>query len=211
MVGALIGGVGGRIAMFVLRLTSDDRLRGQLTDDQFEIGLISFATGFLVLFCSVLGSGGAVAYAVLRRWVPPRGRVPASAVFFGALGGSFILRPGEFDFTLLDPLALAVVMFIAIPAIGGAALSPAVDRVLDGDERPWRWWQLLALVPLVAIGPFVLLASIVAALVWLLADRVPAVVDGWRTPAVTWAGRAVLVVATVLLLRITIDDALAIL
>ena len=36
--GALIGGVGGRIAMLVLRLTSSDLLRGAITDDGFEIG-----------------------------------------------------------------------------------------------------------------------------------------------------------------------------
>ena len=36
--GALIGGVGGRLAMFVLRVTSDGSLHGLQTDDDFTIG-----------------------------------------------------------------------------------------------------------------------------------------------------------------------------
>jgi hypothetical protein len=37
--GLLIGGVGGRLAMFVLRLTSDPALRGAKTDDGFTTAI----------------------------------------------------------------------------------------------------------------------------------------------------------------------------
>ena len=56
--GALIGGVGGRIAMLVLRLTSSDRLRGATTDDGFEIGVITFATVQLIILTGIIGAVG---------------------------------------------------------------------------------------------------------------------------------------------------------
>ena len=46
--GLLIGGVGGRLAMFVLRLTSDPSLRGARTDDDFIIGVFTSQTLFLL-------------------------------------------------------------------------------------------------------------------------------------------------------------------
>ena len=44
MSGLLWGGVGGRVAMRVVLLTSDDRVRGLTSDDGFEIGRLSAAT-----------------------------------------------------------------------------------------------------------------------------------------------------------------------
>ena len=60
--GAVIGGLGGRIAMFVLRLTSDPRVRFLETDDGFGIGSFTFDTGFLVFLTAVVGVIGGVAY-----------------------------------------------------------------------------------------------------------------------------------------------------
>jgi hypothetical protein len=48
LTGALIGGVGGRLAMLILRLTSDPSLHGLETDDGFTIGIVSTSTLFLV-------------------------------------------------------------------------------------------------------------------------------------------------------------------
>ena len=47
--GSLFGGVGGRVAMFVLRLTSSSALRGAEIDDGFTIGVFSHATLFFIL------------------------------------------------------------------------------------------------------------------------------------------------------------------
>jgi hypothetical protein len=58
--GLLIGGVGGRLAMFLLRLTSDPALRGAQTDDGFTIGVFSTETLFLLGVTAGLGIlGGA--------------------------------------------------------------------------------------------------------------------------------------------------------
>src|ERR1044071_7492543 len=40
--GALVGGIGGRLAMLLLRLTSPDAVTGMISDDGFEIGVVSF-------------------------------------------------------------------------------------------------------------------------------------------------------------------------
>lgn len=44
--GLLIGGVGGRLAMFVLRLTSSETLHGLETDDGFIVGSFTSDTFF---------------------------------------------------------------------------------------------------------------------------------------------------------------------
>ncbi len=56
--GVLIGGVGGRLAMLVLRLTSDPALRGAQTDDGFTIGVFSTETLFLLGVTAGLGIVG---------------------------------------------------------------------------------------------------------------------------------------------------------
>ena len=57
--GLLIGGVGGRLAMFLLRLTSDPALRGRQTDDGFTIGVFSTETLFLLGVTAGLGVSAA--------------------------------------------------------------------------------------------------------------------------------------------------------
>ena len=54
--GFLVGGVGGRLAMFILRLTSDDSVRGIESDDGFTIGQISAQSFFLIAATTLLGT-----------------------------------------------------------------------------------------------------------------------------------------------------------
>ena len=60
--GALVGGLGGRLAMFVLRLTSSDSLHGMQTDDDFTIGSLTGATLFLIAATAFLGILGGLLY-----------------------------------------------------------------------------------------------------------------------------------------------------
>jgi hypothetical protein len=131
--GAVIGGLGGRLAMFVLRLTSDDRIIGLKTDDDFTIGSFTSSTFFLVFVCALLGVVAGAAYGLASGFVPMRARVAVSALLFGAIGGAVILQPGEFDFTFVDPPVLTVLFFVLVPALFGAALAWMVER-LAGDD-----------------------------------------------------------------------------
>jgi hypothetical protein len=197
MTGAVIGGLGGRAAMFVLRLTSDPSLSGAETDDGFVIGAFSGATMFLVVFTAFLGVAGGLFYLAVRPWLPPRLRPAAMAAFGGIVGGAIVIRPGGIDFTALDPLALAIAMFIALPALYGFAMSVLVERLLAAESHlnRSRWLWALGLVPLVALGVagvrgLILVVGIVSA--WAIGRSVPNVLTLYRSVPVTWLARTAL-------------------
>ena len=195
--GAVIGGVGGRVAMFALRLTSSPTLSGVETDDGFTIGVVSGATVFLVALTGFAGVLGGIVYLGVRGWLPARWRPWITGVAMGIVGGAVVIRPDGLDFTLLEPLPLAVAMFIAIPAAYGVALSLMVERLLRGDSivRRSRAWivGLVLLAPLALTGALGvgLIAVIIAS--WLLHRWKPWTGVLWHSTVVTWAGRAILV------------------
>jgi hypothetical protein len=197
--GVLIGGVGGRLAMALLRVTSDPALRGALTDDGFTIGRISAETLFLLGVTAGLGMAGGIFYLVVRRWIPDRWRVPLMTLFFALVGGAGVIRPSEVDFTLLAPLSLAIALFVVIPAAYGAVMTWMVERLLRDDSilrRRSRAW-IVGLAPLVLahiVGLFILL---VAFGVWALGRSAPSLYEAWRSKVATWLGRAALIAMAV--------------
>jgi hypothetical protein len=197
--GLLIGGVGGRLAMFVLRLTSDPALHGAKTDDGFTIGVFSAETLFLLGVTAGLGILGGLLYLIVRGWIPERRRVAVMTVFFGLVGGGSLLRPHGIDFTELSPLPLAVAMFVAIPVAYGAAMPWLTERMLrEGSvmrRRPWAW--IAGLLPLAAANIIGILVLIVAMAVLLVGRSAPSTIAAWRSPVATWIGRALLFVAAV--------------
>jgi len=194
LTGAAIGGIGGRLAMFVLRLTSDPALRGLETDDGFTIGILSGATLFLVVLTAIEGTVGGVAYLAVRAWLPERARPWLFGTFTAVVGGALVIRPDGIDFTLLEPLWLAVVMFIALPAAYGIAVSLLAERFLASDSAftgPWAWIAgPIALLPLGIFGPagLAVIALILAA--FLLNRSAPQMGSLWMSPPVVWIGRA---------------------
>jgi hypothetical protein len=164
--GAVIGGLGGRLAMRILFVTSDEAVKGLTSDDGFEIGRFSMAdTLGLVVFTAVLGALAALLYLVAHPFVVPFGRAvtPVMAVFYGVVGGALIVRTDGVDFTLLEPAALAIVMFVALCAGYGAVVAHLVNGAASPGARAQarRWWfagpPLLALV----LPPLLILAVLV--------------------------------------------------
>jgi hypothetical protein len=198
--GALIGGIGGRLAMFVLRLTSDPSLHGLKTDDEFTIGRFSGETMFLVLVTAGLGVIGGLVYLAVRPWLPERWRAALAGLFGAIVGGAAFIRPDGIDFTRLDPLPLAIVMFTALPAIYGVAMSLFVERLLRSNpEAGGSWGWLLGLLPLaafVATGPLGLGLLLLMFGVWWVHRSVPDAATLWRSPTVVWIGRAILLAVT---------------
>ena len=196
LAGVLIGGVGGRLAMLVLRLTSDPVLDGFSTDDGFTIGRVSTATLFLLGVTAGLGMAGGLLYLVVRRWIPAPWRIPLTALFFALVGGAGLIGPSDVDFTLLSPLWLAVVLFIAIPAAYGAAMPWMAERLLREDSilRRGRWAWIVGLAPLVLANIVGLLVLIVTFGVWILGRSVPGLAAAWRSLVATWLGRVALIV-----------------
>ncbi|HEX9259805.1 MAG TPA: hypothetical protein VF855_09745 [Acidimicrobiales bacterium] len=175
LAGLVVGGIGGRLAMFVLRLTSKDSVAGIESDDGFTIGRFTSSTVFLLLVCLVLGSVVGLLYAAARPALPARWRIPTWTVLAGTFGGAGILHSDGVDFTALDPQLLACALFVAVPALGGLATAWLVER---RDE----WWftdrrrtvvASLALIPALAAFPLVVAAALVASLVLALGQIGP--------------------------------------
>jgi hypothetical protein len=215
LAGVLVGGVGGRIAMLILRLTSTPAVRGLESDDGFVIGQISGATLFLLILTGVLGAIGGLVYLAVRNWIPPPWRVAVAAVVAGAIGGAAVIDPVGLDFTVLGPLSLAVAMFVALPAAYGALMSVWVERRL-GAEHPssnvavWVPCVLFALAIALtgSIGVAILTA---AAIAWILHRRVPALGAVWTSGPVVWLGRALLAAVTIVAAFRLVGDAVDIL
>ncbi len=196
--GLVVGGLGGRVAMFVLRVTSSSRVNGITSDDGFRIGQISFATLFLLFFTTLLGAMGGLLYLLLRQWVPLRWRPAVTGVLYGVVVAAAIIKPDGVDFSLLSPLWLAVVLFTIIPTTFGVAVSLAVERVLAREAREGlSWLVFLPLLFLLVGGPFAVGLLLVLSLLWLLGHRVPMIGRTWGSPAVAWLGRAGIVVLVV--------------
>jgi hypothetical protein len=195
LAGVLIGGVGGRLAMLALRLTSDPSLHGVSTDDGFTIGRLSLQTLFLLGVTAGLGMAGGLFYLVVRRWIPSPWRIPLMTLFFGLVGGAGLIGPSAVDFTLLSPLALAVALFVVIPAAYGAAMPWIAERLLREDSilRRGRWAWIVGLVPLAFANLVGALVLLVALVVWAVGRSAPSLVEAWRSTVVAWLGRAALV------------------
>jgi len=200
LAGILIGGVGGRIAMLVLRLTSNPGLHGVSTDDGFTIGRVSAETIFLLGVTAGLGIAGGLLYLVVRRWIPAAWRIPLSIAFFALVGGTGLVGPSEVDFSLLSPLPLAIALFVAIPAAYGAAMPWLTERLLREGSilRRERWGAIVGLLPLVLMNIVGIVILAVAYGVWWAGRNGGSLVDAWRSRATMWIGRAALVAIAVL-------------
>lgn len=197
LAGLVIGGLGGRLAMLLLRLTSDPGLHGLQTDDGFTIGIVSTATLFLFAVTAILGAIGGILYLVVRSWLPRGARQWVFGALAGAVGGALVLRPGGIDFTALDPLPLAVAMFIAIPAAYGFAVSLLVERYV-ASERAFRGWGIwlvaFALLFLPLFGPIGIAIAATITLLFVAIRLSPEIGSLWRSAPVVWLGRAALAI-----------------
>lgn len=159
LAGLVWGGVGGRIAMRVLVLTSDDRVRGVTSDDGFEIGVISFSTIALLIVATVLGAIVGFLYGLIRMvtggptWLVAFG----FGVAMAAGAGASIVHTDGVDFLVLDPKWLAVGLFVFLPGmwavttvvVGQRMMQPGVMLpTTPGRLHQPRWgaigWLLLA-------------------------------------------------------------------
>jgi hypothetical protein len=134
--GLVWGGIGGRIAMRILFLTSEDSIRGLTSDDGFEIGRFSGATIFLLILTTILGWIAGLGVGVIRMvtsgptWAVAIGVSLATATSVGAT----IVRTDGVDFRFLDPLWLTVGLFVLIPGLWGASVVVGTERIVRSDQ-----------------------------------------------------------------------------
>jgi hypothetical protein len=156
IVGAIVGGIGGRLAMFGLRLTSADTVLGVTTDDGFEIGRFTTATFFLLTVTAGLGGATGAAYFAVRNALPRRGRPFLWAAAVGLFTGADLLKPRSLDFTLLSPQSFAVAAFVLLPVVAALVIAVTLERLLvlePWSSRPLTVVLVLGALPLIPVLP----------------------------------------------------------
>ena len=164
--GVFCVGVVSRLAMSLLA-RQNPQAHGLISDDGFEMGVVTLAgSASLAVVGIPVGIVGWLTYLVARpllvgpawfQWfslsVPP-----------GVVAASLVVHPTGVDFTVLDPLWLAVGLFVAVPAaygpimhavmlrvrgtppgLGLVARAPAVAWTLRGLFAVWATVALVAL------------------------------------------------------------------
>ena len=208
--GALVIGVLGRLAMRLLAFLNPDA-GGVTSDDGFEIGQVTLVGSLQLVAAGVqFGLIGALGYALFRGLMvgPPWFRLASISLGPGIVVGAALIDPEGVDFVVLEPLWLAVALFIALPTVYVALVSVVSERLLRGRPLPTP----LAVVGLALWGllfpllPLVLVAGGGAVGVRRLRQRGRAgVLD---SPVVPWVLRGLLVVVLVLAVLNLVSDVL---
>lgn len=151
--GTLVGGVMGRLAMSLLASQNPEDA-GVLTDDGFSIGEVTVRGIVQLLGASTsMAMVGAAAYMMVRPLLfgTRAVRVLVASYGFGVTAAALLIHPGGPDFSLLEPLWLPVVLFVALPVTLVAVFATLVEHWLEHDS-----WFLTAprrrVLPLLAIG-----------------------------------------------------------
>lgn len=166
--GVLVAGLGSRLAMFFLRLTSPERVIGLTSDDGFTIGVVSLGGTYnLMLLGAAVGVIGAGAYLMVAPWLigPDWFRALTVGLASAVVVGSMLVHADGIDFNVLKPKWFAIGLFIALPGIFGLTIGPWISRMRLAAEntRTWRTrWLLPAL--LIAAFPFVIFPFVFVAL-----------------------------------------------
>ncbi|MFY9913587.1 MAG: hypothetical protein WAK18_02890 [Nocardioidaceae bacterium] len=137
-VGVVVAGLGSRLAMLLLRVTSPDSVRGVTSDDGFTIGQVTLGGTYnLFVIGAAVGVIGAAAYIAVAPWLvgPTWLRRTTVGLTAGVVVGSLLVHADGVDFVLLTPRWLAIGLFVALPVVMGVALAIALERA----ARPDAW------------------------------------------------------------------------
>lgn len=193
VLGLLVGGVGGRLAMLVLARLNP-AATGVTSDDGFRMGQFT-ASGSLNLLVVGTGLGvlGAGIYAAARalmlgpRWFQVLSVAGGPAVVVGAI----LVHTDGVDFVLLKPVWLAVALFVALPAVYVAMLTLLVEPRLREDGWFARAPLVLAAAPLALWVPLAPLLGVLVVL-WAASEALRRTAFGATAlahPALPWAAR----------------------
>jgi hypothetical protein len=199
LAGLVVGGVGGRLVMLVLRLASPDDVIGLESDDGFTIGVVSAATFNLLLGMAFIGAANGALYVALRSSIPVRLRLILWPLFAASVGGENVVHEDGVDFQLLEPKWFAVASFVVLFAVAALAVVLLAERWL-AVERPGAALTT-AVVVSALLGTVGLVVAAALAAVSILWRRLPA---SARRPLATAARIAV----PVLLVAFALDTGL---
>ncbi len=183
LVGMLIVGPAGRLAMRLLAATSSDA-QGRLTEAGEVVGRISVSgtIGLFIFLGLPFGLAVGIVYALVSS-VLPRGAIggavfgAAVLVIFGSLADP--LRPGNPDFDMIEPGWLSVVLFCVMAVLTGILTAPIAGRIGAALQAPTWWWAvwmvptgLLTVAAALETVPVALIAVLCGCLVFYAAGMV---------------------------------------
>jgi hypothetical protein len=213
VLGLVVGGVGGRLAMLLLARLNPE-VAGTVSDDGFvmgQFGLVDTANLLLVGFG--LGVLGAAFYALLRGLMigPLWFRRASISVGPAVVVGEMLVHTDGVDFTVLQPVELAIALFVLIPGLYALGLTVLAERWL----RPGSWFQraqVSRVAPCLLIWAvaFPALPALLAlTLLWLGKQAAASTSWGSRllsSPLGPWLARAALAVVFLLSAAALADD-----
>jgi hypothetical protein len=102
-------------------------------------------------------------------------------VFYGVVGGAMLVHTDGVDFTVLEPAALAIAMFVAISAAFGAVVAATVIPAAGAAAWPQRrgWWVLGPPLLFLVLPPFLVVALAAMAVNWADMAAPPGDRNGW--------------------------------
>ena len=147
--GAVVGGLVGRVAMRLIAIWTEPLTQVTLTGNR--VGEITLGgTLDLMLSTAEFGALLGLVYVAIRRWLPPSNRPLSYAAFTLVVPGGIFL--GDKEFELFDPPLLAAVLFLPAFPLCGLALAALIERVTPSTiTRPSGRSQIV-LGAVLAIG-----------------------------------------------------------
>jgi hypothetical protein len=163
VVGLLVGGVWGRVFMFVLaRLNPEEH--GLDTDDGFTMGQLTLSgTANLLAVTTVFGAIGGLLFLGLRglRFGPGWFRSTSLPLGGVLVVGGMLVHSDGVDFSRLEPLWLAVALTLSVPLLFTLALVWLGDRWLG--DGPTFWQRLPRSIPWTARAALTVVAVLAGA------------------------------------------------
>ena len=196
--GVFVVGVLSRLAMFLL-IRLNPEAAGLTSDDGFVMGQVTLSgsLNLAVIAGPLFGILGAGFYIAFRGLMvgPQWFRLLSFSLGPAVVVASIVVHPTGVDFRELEPLWLAVTLFVLIPAVYVVLLVLIVERVLAGSP----WPKLAVYLGLACWGPllpgFLLLALGWAVRTWLRGSASgTALLAG---PTLPWIARGALTVVFV--------------
>jgi hypothetical protein len=132
IVGLMVAGVGGRLAMRLATLLEPAAI-GSFTENAAEIGVISLGGTFAVIIIGIVtGAGAGVLWVTVRTWLPAAGirRALVATIVAIALGSFLLIRRTNSDFVILGYNPVVVGALVALIGAVGFSIS-FVDAWLD--------------------------------------------------------------------------------
>lgn len=154
LVGLVVAGVGGRLAMRVVALADGREDFGLTTEGGNVVGDVTLGgTLFILLLGVAQGVLGALLYLALRRWLPVRPWLATVvfALFVLGLGLGQVINGNEADFVFVNTV-VSLVAFGCVILVLGLVLPPLIERISPRRISPSLWGRgLVAAVVVLAV------------------------------------------------------------